>query len=61
MFQELTSPQEQNIALSPEIMKDLGREEQGLRLPDGNYFGALMVFHHLHCLVCPLQKKTARN
>jgi hypothetical protein len=34
-------------------MKDLGREEQGIRLPDGNYFGALMVFHHLHCLVCP--------
>lgn len=32
-------------------MHSLGREEEGIRLPDGTFFGSLMVFHHLHCLV----------
>ncbi|KAG8424316.1 hypothetical protein J3458_001119 [Metarhizium acridum] len=40
----------QNIGFSAELMHELGREEEGIRLPDGTYFGSLMVFHHLHCL-----------
>jgi len=40
----------QNLGISPETMKGLGRLDQGIKLPDGNYYGSLMVFHHLHCL-----------
>ncbi|KAM3548793.1 hypothetical protein MY1884_009024, partial [Beauveria asiatica] len=40
----------QNIGLSPELMHELGRESEGIQLPDGTYFGSIMVFHHLHCL-----------
>lgn len=32
-------------------MKKLDRTDQGVRLPDGRYFGSMMVYHHLHCLV----------
>lgn len=32
-------------------MRELGREYQGVQFPDGRYFGSLMVYHHLHCLV----------
>jgi hypothetical protein len=32
-------------------MKAMGREREGIKLPDGTYFGSIMVFHHLHCLV----------
>ncbi|KAJ2980944.1 hypothetical protein NQ176_g2331 [Zarea fungicola] len=42
--------EKQNLALSPTIMQLLGREDQGIKLPDGNYFGTFTVFHHLHCL-----------
>jgi hypothetical protein len=38
-------------------MKDLGRLEEGIELPNGQYFGSLMVFHHLHCLVCYFKGK----
>ncbi|PNY29797.1 Uncharacterized protein TCAP_00291 [Tolypocladium capitatum] len=41
---------DQNIGFSAELMHELGREEEGIRLPDGTYFGSIMVFHHLHCL-----------
>ncbi|OAQ84703.1 peptidase family M28 family [Purpureocillium lilacinum] len=40
----------QNIGFSENLMHSLGREEEGIRLPDGTFFGSLMVFHHLHCL-----------
>ena len=42
---------DQNIRISPETMRKLSREDEGIKLPDGNYYGSLMVFHHLHCLV----------
>lgn len=42
---------EQNLAVSPDVMRLLGREDQGVRLPDGNYFATFTAFHHLHCLV----------
>lgn len=42
---------DQNIALPAKVMKQLGREDEGIKLPDGTYYGSLMVFHHLHCLV----------
>lgn len=32
-------------------MKAMGREKEGIKLPDGTFYGSLMVFHHLHCLV----------
>jgi hypothetical protein len=32
-------------------MKAMGREAEGIKLPDGTYYGSIMVFHHLHCLV----------
>jgi hypothetical protein len=32
-------------------MKEMGREREGIKLPDGTYYGSIMVFHHLHCLV----------
>ncbi|GAB0139243.1 hypothetical protein EsDP_00007456 [Epichloe bromicola] len=40
----------QNIGFSSELMHELGREKEGIKLPGGTYFGSLMVFHHLHCL-----------
>lgn len=36
---------------NPDIMRFLGREAEGVQLPDGNYFGTFTVFHHLLCLV----------
>lgn len=32
-------------------MQKLGRIEEGIKLPDGGYFGTLAVYHDLHCLV----------
>src|SRR4051812_21882710 len=52
----------QNIGLPASYMKQLGRLDEGIQLSDGNYYGSLMVFHHLHCLVslihllCQLRK-----
>ncbi|KAL3964635.1 hypothetical protein ACCO45_001639 [Purpureocillium lilacinum] len=46
----------QNIGFSENLMHSLGREEEGIRLPDGTFFGSLMVFHHLHCLALSYQK-----
>ena len=40
-----------NLGISPERMKDMGRIDQGIELPDGRYYGTIMAFHHLHCLV----------
>ncbi|KAI0398267.1 hypothetical protein F5Y17DRAFT_411689 [Xylariaceae sp. FL0594] len=39
-----------NTRVPASVMEELGRTEQGIRFPDGTYFGSLMVFHHLHCL-----------
>lgn len=41
----------QNIAIPSKLMDKMGRLEDGIKLPDGNYYGSLMVFHNLHCLV----------
>ncbi|KAL5115116.1 hypothetical protein ACEQ8H_006952 [Pleosporales sp. CAS-2024a] len=40
-----------NLGIKEEEMRALGRENEGIKLPDGTYFGSIMVFHHLHCLV----------
>jgi len=33
-------------------MKGLGREENGIRLPDGSgYLATIQVYHDLHCVV----------
>ena len=39
-----------NHGLPKSYMDEVGRTYQGVRFPDGKYFGSLMVFHHLHCL-----------
>ncbi|KAF2766848.1 hypothetical protein EJ03DRAFT_277287 [Teratosphaeria nubilosa] len=49
-WHELFEPLDQNLGLSPALMRELGREDEGIRLPDGTYYGSIMVFHHLHCL-----------
>ncbi|KAJ4343605.1 hypothetical protein N0V87_000372 [Didymella glomerata] len=41
----------QNIGIRRDAMKAMGREAEGIKLPDGTYYGSIMVFHHLHCLV----------
>ncbi|KAF5862309.1 hypothetical protein ETB97_011833 [Aspergillus alliaceus] len=41
----------QNIGIPADLMHELGREDEGILLPDGTYFGSIMVFHLLHCLV----------
>jgi hypothetical protein len=44
--------QDENIRIEPEIMKRLGREDIGVRIPgDDGYIGTLNVYHELHCLV----------
>ena len=40
-----------NIGLPKSFMKEVGRLDQAVRFPDGRYFGSMMAFHHLHCLV----------
>ncbi|KAI1160181.1 hypothetical protein F5B18DRAFT_676256 [Nemania serpens] len=39
-----------NLGLSADYMRELGRQDEGIRLPDGTYYASMMVFHHLHCL-----------
>jgi len=42
----------ENIRLEPEVMKRLGREDIGVRIPgEDGYIGTLNVYHELHCLV----------
>ncbi|KAK1993307.1 hypothetical protein LX36DRAFT_586633 [Colletotrichum falcatum] len=41
----------QNIRFSKSLMEELGRVDEGIELQDGGFFGSIMVFHHLHCLV----------
>jgi hypothetical protein len=43
----------QNIGVSPEYMRQLGRIEEGIQISTGDYFGSFLVFHHLHCIVSP--------
>ncbi|KAM0797310.1 hypothetical protein BDR22DRAFT_461182 [Usnea florida] len=41
----------ENIRIEPEVMKRLGREDIGVRVPGGDdYIGTLNVYHELHCL-----------
>ncbi|KNG89428.1 hypothetical protein ANOM_003131 [Aspergillus nomiae NRRL 13137] len=40
----------QNIGVDPKLMKEMDRDWEGIQLPDGTYYGSIMVFHHLHCL-----------
>ncbi|KAI0107267.1 hypothetical protein GGR51DRAFT_559608 [Nemania sp. FL0031] len=41
----------QNIRITPQEMKILNANTtNGVRISDGDYVGALGVFHHLHCL-----------
>jgi hypothetical protein len=47
----LTRAQDQNVRISKEEMKSLGREQEGIELPGGGYFASLMVYHQLHCIV----------
>ncbi|KAI1110828.1 hypothetical protein F5Y14DRAFT_465197 [Nemania sp. NC0429] len=39
-----------NSGIPVKLMEELGRVDEGIKLPDGTYFASLMVFHHLHCL-----------
>ena len=42
----------ENIRIEPEVMKRLGREDSGVRVPGGDdYIGTINVYHELHCLV----------
>ncbi|KAL2063094.1 hypothetical protein VTL71DRAFT_6166 [Oculimacula yallundae] len=49
----------QNIGIKAELMREMGREGEGILLPDGTYYASIMVFHHLHCirLTLPLLQK----
>ncbi|KAI1078852.1 hypothetical protein F5B20DRAFT_546444 [Whalleya microplaca] len=41
----------ENIMLEPEIMKEYGRDQFGVAMPDGEGFlGTLNVYHELHCI-----------
>lgn len=41
----------ENIRLEPEVMRRLGREDIGVRIPgEDGYIGTLNVYHELHCL-----------
>ncbi|KAL2127813.1 hypothetical protein VTI74DRAFT_10145 [Chaetomium olivicolor] len=41
----------ENIVLEPEYMKQLGRDQFGVAVPDGSGFlGTLNVYHELHCI-----------
>ncbi|KAF4878832.1 Cyclochlorotine biosynthesis protein O [Colletotrichum siamense] len=40
----------QNIRIPKHTMEELGRVDEGIELPGGDYFGSIMVYHHLHCL-----------
>ncbi|KAH6640028.1 hypothetical protein BKA67DRAFT_528553 [Truncatella angustata] len=39
-----------NMRIPDEMVQTLGREYQGVKLPDGGYLGVLSVFHELHCI-----------
>ncbi|KAK1981464.1 hypothetical protein LZ30DRAFT_720000 [Colletotrichum cereale] len=42
---------DENIVLEPEYMKQLGRDQFGVAVPDGSGFiGTLNVYHELHCI-----------
>lgn len=42
----------ENIRIEPEYMRQLGREDIGVRIPgEDGYIGTLNVYHELHCLV----------
>lgn len=47
----LTYQADQNIRVSADEMRKLGRIEEGIEFPDGGYFASLMVYHQLHCIV----------
>lgn len=42
---------DENIRVEPEYMRDLGRENIGVAIPEGGgYIGTLNVYHEIHCL-----------
>lgn len=42
---------DENIRIEPEVIKRLGREDIGVRIPgDDGYIGTINVYHELHCL-----------
>jgi hypothetical protein len=42
----------ENIRIETEVMKRLGREDIGVRIPgDDAFIGTLNVYHEIHCLV----------
>ncbi|KAF2769276.1 hypothetical protein EJ03DRAFT_272513, partial [Teratosphaeria nubilosa] len=40
-----------NTGVPAEWMHNLGRENEGIQMPGGTYFGVMAVFHNLHCLL----------
>ena len=40
-----------NVRISEDEMRQLGKLDNNIPLPDGGYFGSLTVFHQLHCVV----------
>jgi hypothetical protein len=46
----------ENIRVEGEVMKRLGREDIGVRIPGSDDFiGTLNVYHEIHCLVRNVQ------
>lgn len=42
----------ENIRIEADVMKRLGREDIGVRIPgDDAFIGTLNVYHEIHCLV----------
>ncbi|MCJ1414132.1 hypothetical protein MMC32_000457 [Xylographa parallela] len=39
-----------NVRISEDEMRQLGKLDSNIPLPDGGYFGSLTVFHQLHCV-----------
>jgi hypothetical protein len=47
-----TSLAAENIRVEADVMKRLGREDIGVRIPgDDAFIGTLNVYHEVHCLV----------
>lgn len=45
--------EEMNIRFSLEDLKQFGRDEDAVQLPDGSgYVGTLNIYHEIHCVVC---------
>ena len=59
---KLTISIAENIRIEPEVMKRIGREDIGVRIPgDDGYIGTINVYHELHCLVGILPSLSLKN